>query len=112
MTSLIETQKVKTMTKELNNTLKTQTWENYSQIINGAPGLRFVKKTDGKYGEFQKTTYWQGYSMVPGNSEYGGWLDSFGYSETYKNIYDELKKILANPKYQAERTIADIYNEN
>ncbi|ADV34863.1 Uncharacterised protein (plasmid) [Mesomycoplasma conjunctivae] len=50
--------------------------------------------------------------MVPGNSEYGGWLDSFGYSETYKNIYDELKKILANPKYQAERTIADIYNEN
>lgn len=92
--------------------LKTEGMKELFTSVKGAQGLRFVKKADGSYGEFQKTTYWQGYSMVPGNSEYGGWLDPYGYTDTYNNIYKELKGILADPKYQAERTTADIYNEN
>ncbi|UUD35526.1 acid phosphatase [Mycoplasmopsis caviae] len=94
-----------------NQYLKTEGMRELFTNIKGAEGLKYVKKADGKYGEFKKQTYWQGYSMIPGNSEYGGWLEEFGYGDTYNMIYQELKSILADPRYQSERSESDPNNE-
>nr|WP_307914806.1 hypothetical protein [Mycoplasmopsis bovis] len=36
---------------------------------------------------------------MPGNAEYGGWLDKLGYGNVY-NLYKEILNILKNTKYQ------------
>nr|WP_307934693.1 hypothetical protein [Mycoplasmopsis bovis] len=67
--------------------------------INGADVKHTVKK-DNKYTLEKVPNPWkQVYVLVPGNAEYGGWLDKLGYGNVY-NLYKEILNILKNTKYQ------------
>ncbi|RMA78993.1 putative secreted acid phosphatase [Metamycoplasma subdolum] len=59
-----------------------------------------AKKVGNKYELSEVADRPNAYILIPGNSEYGGWLDYYGYKTTFKNLYEELKAILADPKYE------------
>ncbi|UUD36802.1 5'-nucleotidase, lipoprotein e(P4) family [Mycoplasmopsis californica] len=65
-----------------------------------------VAKKDGEsYILEEVTNRPNAYILIPGNSEYGGWLDPYGYKNTFKNLYEELKAILADKKYETGPSI-------
>ncbi|MCE6057185.1 HAD family acid phosphatase [Mycoplasmopsis agalactiae] len=67
--------------------------------IDGADVKHTVKK-DNKYTLEKVDNPWkQVYVLIPGNAEYGGWLDKLGYGNVY-NLYEEILKIVKNSKYQ------------
>lgn len=76
--------------------------------IDGGTGIRYVyDKTTNKW-KWEKLDYTQAFVMVPGNCEYGGWLDEFGYEDTYYNLYQALKSILNDKRYQNGPTQEDV----
>ncbi|EFF41578.1 HAD family acid phosphatase [Mycoplasmopsis alligatoris] len=58
----------------------------------GAKGRKYTK------GVWSDLEWNQSYVLISGNSEYGGWLEPFGFKNTYKNLWDEVKRIIADPK--------------
>ncbi|WP_338822402.1 HAD family acid phosphatase [Mycoplasmopsis felifaucium] len=60
----------------------------------GGEGLKYDTKTK----KFVKLGYHQAYIMVPGNAEYGGWTDEYGYGNYY-DLWKALQAIQENPKY-------------
>lgn len=66
-------------------------------FIEGGVGLKYVEENNE--WKFKKLDYHQAYVMVPGNCEYGGWNEEYGYG-TFIKFYEALKSILADKKYQ------------
>ncbi|VEU78269.1 HAD family acid phosphatase [Mycoplasmopsis columbinasalis] len=52
---------------------------------------------------WKNLSYNQAYVMIPGNAEYGGWAEPYGYGE-FKKFYEAMKKIAETPDYQKAPT--------
>ncbi|ADE19805.1 HAD family acid phosphatase [Mycoplasma crocodyli] len=56
------------------------------------------RKYDAETKKWSDLEWKQSYQLITGNSEYGGWLDPYGYKNTYLELWKAIKEIIKDPK--------------